>query len=425
MAEVLIDLGEDRRVITLDTLDPPPLLRPLLVVAALLLVTLLAGAAHREPPPAPLVVPARLGDMMYVSADRLFVVEQGGTRTVTAYALPDGHLLTRTPVPVAGAIFNVAQAGSTLLVSYQVEDERTEATVALEPGTGRTLWQRPARYLFASPADGIALLRRSSPQYGNLSWYGVDLATGRERWSLRQPARGLTVETDTHDGFPRMLIIATRAGDIEVRDTRTGRVAGAARVPIESAQRGVDVPVWPKGDLLMVAAPGGTTAYALPALTERWRSDLELTGRWLPTSCGDAICSLSWQGGLWVQDAATGALRWADFRWAYTEQAGAYLLAAAGGGRTQKVSVLDPADGRVLGDFGDWHSIGEAAVDGTVIGVRELTSENVVWYARLDPATRAVHVLGMADRVAGDCQTTRDVLVCRRIDASVGIWSLK
>ena len=435
MAEALIDLGivatEERRQLP----RPPSLPRPVLLLVALALVGLLTGAAHRPPPSPPVVVAARLGDMTYVTGDRLFVVSPGKelldpivtTKTVSAYSLPEGRLLSRTSVDVSGAIFNVLEAGSAILVSYQVDTVGAEATVALVPGTDRELWRRPARLLAASPADGLVLLRENSPQFGNLNWYGIDLTTGSVRWSLRQPVRGVTTEGGVRDGFPRMLVTVTEAGDVEVRDTISGAVIATARVPIEPTRAGADVPIWLNGDLLMVGAPTGTTAYALPGLAERWHSDVDLTGRWLQPACGEAICSLSWQGGLWVLNADSGTMRWSDDRWNYADQAGAYLLAAddMGAGRTQRISVLDPANGRVLGDFGAWHSIGEAATDGSVIGMWEPMTENVVWYARLDPATQGVRLLGRAESVAGDCQTTTDVLVCRRIDASVGIWSLK
>ncbi len=48
----------------------------------------------------------------------------------------------------------------------------------------------------------------------------------------------------------------------------------------------------------------------------------------------------------------------------------------------------------------------------------------VVRYGLFDPVTLRVRVLGAAEPVYDDCQTTPDVLVCRRIDASVGIWRL-
>ncbi|MEV6494498.1 hypothetical protein AB0M20_38630 [Actinoplanes sp. NPDC051633] len=409
--------------------------RPVLLVVALLFVALLTGAAHRGPPAPPVIVPARLGDTMFVTGDRVFVVSPGDelldppvtTKTVSAYALPDGRLLSRSTVAVFGAIYNVVEAGSVLLVSFQEQAFGAEATVALQPGTDRVLWRRPARLLAASAADGLVLLRENSPQVGNLNWFGVDMTSGALRWTLRQPVRGFTAGADFREGFPRTLISATADGAVEVRETRTGVVIAAARLPVREHPVGSDVPIWPSDDLLLVGVSNGTTAYSLPALQERWHSRADLTGRWLQPACGGAICSLSWEGGLWVLNPATGVLRWADERWNYADAAGAYLLAADNADSTGVgvISVLDPATGRVLGDFGKWQALGEPAADGTVIAQRKKTSDNIVWYARLDPATQGVRVLGKAERVAGDCQATTDVLICRRIEATVGIWSLK
>jgi hypothetical protein len=280
--------------------------------------------------------------------------------------------------------------------------------------------------LAVSPPDGLVVLRENSPQAGSLDWYGVDLVTGAVRWSLRQPARGFTTPADVVDGFPRRLVSATDTGDLEIRDTVTGAVTATATVPVRSQQPGADVPVWPTGDLVLVGAPGGTTAYALPDLTERWRSPADLAGRWVQDGCA-AICSLNWQGGLRMLDRATGRELWTDERWNYVEQIGRYLVASENTGpqRSPGVAVLDPGSGRVLGDFGTWRPIGDRRPDGTVYGLREDGADDTVWYARLDPESLAVRVLGRADRISGDCRATADVLVCRRIDASVGIWQLK
>jgi len=76
------------------------------------------------------------------------------------------------------------------------------------------------------------------------------------------------------------------------------------------------------------------------------------------------------------------------------------------------------------GDFGAWWTAGAVRADGTVVGLRQRIGEDVVYYGLLDPARLAVRVLGTATAVSGDCQPTTDVLVCRRIDASVAIWPL-
>ena len=437
MGDVLIDLGE----LSPDRIAPRPgrprpmPYRAVLGGLSVLLVALLVGAVHRGPPPAPVIIGARLGDTMFVGENEVFVVSAGdelfGTpvqkKIITGYALPSGELVSRTTVAVSGAIFSVAAAGPVVLVSYQVNTVGAEATVALTEGTDRALWRRPSRMLAASARDGLVLLRENSPEAGDVTWAGIDLASGVVRWSLRQPARGFTAAAGYADGFPHLLVTATTDGDLEVRDAVSGRVTATARAPVRSQQVGADVPVWPIADLVLVGAPRGTTAYALPTLAQRWHSPADLAGRWVQDGCSTSICALSWRGGLVALDPVTGRQRWSDPRWSYVEQIGPYLLATrtAPIAAEQTVSVLDPVTGRVRGSFGVWHPIGGAAADGTVIALHEESGGDTVWYARLDPATLAVRPLGRADLVSGDCQTTEAVLICRRIDASIGIWRLK
>ncbi|MEV6631225.1 hypothetical protein AB0M54_10780 [Actinoplanes sp. NPDC051470] len=437
MGETLIDLGMVTRTVRVAAApDPLRLRRPLGALIALILVALCTGAAHREPPPPPRVVAAGLGDMTFVSADRLFVVEAGPfppgapatDRVINEYALPAGRLISRTTASVTGAIISVLAAGPLILISYQVDSLDTDATVALEAGTHRALWRRPARLLSMSPDDGIVLLRENNPRPGPRAWYGVDLATGNLRWTVEEPRRGFTVASGLGPGgFPAMLVSATDTGELSVRDTRTGDLTARATTRVRDRPAGADVPIWPAGDLVLVGEPRGTTAYRLPGLSEAWHSDVDLSGRWVQNDCDTGICSLSWQGGLWWLDRETGVRRWIADRWNYADQAGHYLLATGNepGERGRVVSVLDPDTGQVRGDFGRWHSVGAADADGMVVGLREHLIDDTVYYARLDPATMRIHVLGTADHVSGDCHTTIEVLVCRRIDASVGLWSLK
>ena len=441
MSEALIDLGVVTR--TEPVVPPPeplrlrpPVLRLLAGLVGLALLATLTGAAHTTPPAPPTVVAAGLGDATFVTADRLFVVEAGPfppgapatDKVINEYALPDGGLLSRTTATVTGAIVNVLAAGPLILVTYQVDSLETEASMALVAGTGRMLWRRPSRLLSVAPDDGLVLLRQNSPRPGPRTWYGVDLTTGAVRWMADEPMRGFTAESGPDPGgFPRTLITAADTGDISVRDTRTGEVVARAKVRLRAAPRGADVPIWVAGDLILVGAPTGTDAYRLPGLTPGWHSDVDLGGRWVQDGCATGICALSWQGGLWLIDRQSGARRWAGDRWNFADQAGRYLLATANepGERGRVVSVLDPDTGDVRGDFGRWHSLGAADRDGMVIGLREHLADDKVFYARLDPATLRVRVLGAAEEVSGDCRTTAEVLVCRRIDASVGLWRLK
>ncbi|GID97097.1 hypothetical protein ACFQFC_30795 [Amorphoplanes digitatis] len=430
MRDVLIDLGEQHGRLP-DVAEPSRHRAFLTALSAALLMTL-TGAASHSAPATPVIVPARLGDNMFVEQDRLYVVSSGtGPRDaavqhkiVSSYALPAGRLLSRTTVAVTGAVVQVTSAGDTVLVSYQADTVGAEATVALAAGTDRALWRAPARLLSVDPRDGLVLLRQNRPHPGDLNWYGVDLATGRPRWTFEQPAQGYTTEAAYLAGFPHRLITATATGHLEVRDTVTGTLVSAVDVPApaEWARRGVSV--WTAGDLVLVGGLGGITAYALADLSPRWHSSVELSGSWVQDCV--AVCVFGYRGGVRVLDPVTGRVRWAADHWTAADPAGGYLLVNGNEGLEGRypLAVVEPDTGLLHGDFGEWRSAGAVRADGTIVGLRQRLGDDVVFYAMLNPATLAVRVLGSATFVSGDCQPTTDVLVCRRIDASVAVWPL-
>jgi hypothetical protein len=218
---VVIDLGElasagRPQVRAAAAARPPDLYRRVLFAITIVLAALLSGAAHIGPPAPPLIIPARLGDTTFVVGDRLFVVtggpeSPGGSmqkKIISTYALPAGALLSQTTVAVTGAIYDVAAAADTVLVSYQVSSFGAETTVAVAAGTDRAIWRRPARLLGVSPPDGLVVLRENSPGFGPLHWYGVDLAaqwvpprpaTRRRRTCQRSP-RGLRLRGPGRSG---------------------------------------------------------------------------------------------------------------------------------------------------------------------------------------------------------------------------------
>jgi hypothetical protein len=334
-------------------------------------------------------------------------------------------MLSRTTVAVTGAIFEVTSVGDMVLVSYQVDTLGAEATVALAAGTDHTLWRAPARLVSISPENGLVLLREDNPLLGDLHWYGVDLTSGRTRWSFEQPIRGYTIEAAYLHDFPRHLITATKSGRIEVRDTLTGSLVTASHVSTPPGWSWRSIAVWQTGDLILVGGAGGIVAYALADLSQRWHSTLALTGRWAQ-GCAGMICLIGYRGGVQVLDPNTGRVSWAGDRWTVTEPAEPYLLVSGDQGLEGRypLAVVDPETGAVRGDFGAWQTAGAVRADGTVVGRLQRIGDDVVYYGLLDPATLAVQVLGAATAVSGDCRATTEVLVCRRIDAAVAIWPL-
>ncbi len=436
VGDVLIDLGEQHGELPSETVAPrrrPRAFRARLVVLSAALLVGLGGAAVRPAAVGPVAIPARLGDNMFVEENRLHVVSAGAqprssaarTKIINTYTLPAGELLSRTTVTVTGAIFQVTSVADTVLVSFQDDIVGAEATVALVADTDRTRWRTAARLLSVSPADGLALLRENSPWYGDQRWYGLDLDSGRVRWSLEQPQPGYTTEAGYLDGFPRRLITATAAGHIQIRDTGTGALVSQGAVTVRPgwARRGLTV--WPVGDLVLIGGQDGITAYEVAGLSPRWHSTVELTGHWV-RGCADAICLFGYRGGIQALDPRTGKLRWAADRWTTATEAGPYLLVNGDEELAERypLVVLDPSTGAVRGEFGPWRSAGPVRADGTVLGLRRRLGDDTVFSALLDPDRLTVRVLGTATTVSGDCQATTDVLVCRRIDAAVAIWSL-
>jgi hypothetical protein len=441
VSNVLIDLGEltpdgARRSRPVGSRRRPRPYRSVLAVLAAVLVASLSGAVRRGPPDPPRVVAARLGDTMYVGTDRFYVVSAGPEpaapviqkKIISAYGLPAGNLLSQTTVSVSGVIFDVTSVDHTILVSYQVDGGGAEATVALAAGTPSVLWRRPARLLGVSASDGLVLLRENSADVDDLHWYGIDLASGDTRWQLEQPVHGYITETGFVAGFPRSLVTVDSGGRLDVRATATGAITASTTIAVPADWAKLGIALWPDGDLVLVGDHISTTAYALPDLAERWHSAVDLYTSYVGPSCGDAVCFFSPRDdGMRVLDRVTGRDRWSSNRWSYADQVGPYLLAGADGtaGSNQALDVVDTDTGRVRGDFGAWQRIGEPLPDGTVVGLRQQLGDDVVAYARLDPANLSTRVIGVAEHVSGDCQTTTDVLICRRTDASVGIWRLQ
>jgi hypothetical protein len=131
-------------------------------------------------------------------------------------------------------------------------------------------------------------------------------------------------------------------------------------------------------------------------------------------------------------DAATGREVWRSDRWIYAEAVGRHLLAAtddqdreaSNGVARPRLWVLDPATGRAVGNFGSWQVLGLAG-EGRIYGKLEVPGNYRVYFGELDPAGQRIRLVQSAEGVSGDCETSGDVLVCRMVDASVGIWELR
>ncbi|MEV4346231.1 PQQ-binding-like beta-propeller repeat protein [Actinoplanes sp. NPDC049596] len=421
MADVLIDLGEAPRDAPppVSPPPPPPPVRTLLGVLSLVLVALLAAAAAPAREVRPIVIPADLGASYYV-ADNLLFVAGGSTvvgpgvlvRDVRTYALPTARLLDSTMVTVAGAVDHVMRVGHTVVASYQLEASGDLAVVAVGAGTDRTLWRRPAR-LVGSAAGDLVLLATDE------GFLAVEAATGVVRWTVPRPPDGSIAETGPR-GHPRWLVVQSGDGRLETRDAGTGRVVAQRSVPRGAGN------VWPVGDLVTIGAADGFSAYQLPGLTFRWRTEADLSQSWMQADCGTLICTFRQQSGIVALDRTTGRALWSSSFWAYAQPAGPYLAAIRLDRRTfdPAVWLLDPATGEPVGNFGRWEIL-DGSPSGPLFGKIDIYGEDLVYYGRLDPVTREIRVTGRAGGVSGNCREAAGMLICRLIDASVALWPLE
>ena len=224
-------------------------------------------------------------------------------------------------------------------------------------------------------------------------------------------------------GYPRWIHVLTAGRRLESWDARTGRLTATRDVPERGPER---LSLWPAGDLVLIGARGaGTTGYdAGEGLRQRWHSGVNLSWYRNPSACGELICAFLPQRGIMVIDPRTGRERWSSDRWNYVERIGPYLLTGMPGTAFPEHFVLDAATGDVLGEVGRWAGGGAGPEPDTAYVRRLVPGTDRVWFGVLDLRRMRIRVAGAAERVAGDCHFAVGALVCRRLDASVGVWRL-
>lgn len=441
MRDALIDLGE----VPADGAGGPETALPrapvpyrrILGFLAVVLLALLGGAGPPPPPrPAPVVLPLALGDSVRVDGDRLFVLglsEPIGTvmrnHTIRAYDLPGMNLLGTYKVAVSGDVFAIVDGGDgVLLVSYSDYASGTSEIVAVRPGGGPPVWKRPTGMLGHSERGALVL---ASDMTGPIStggrqvWRALDPRTGAERWSVEQPENGqTTIGTGFYrSGFPDLLYTLHGDGRLEARDGRTGQVTATGRV---TQPVGLSTRFWAGGGVVLVErGTEETIAYDDRTLAERWRRDGPvLPDDGYPQDCGPVVCVVAVREGLIGIDPATGREIWRAGGFDSSEMIGDRILASHASRAEPVLAVLDPGTGRTTAVPGAWVSGGPGPDPGTAYVHRIRLSDNTVRYGVLDLATGRVRLLGVADRIAGDCQFAPGVLLCRRVDTSIVVQRL-
>lgn len=434
MQDVAIDLGEARHdddLLDRPTRRPPQRWRALLVVVAVLGAATLTGSVAPVEPTPVTQIPAALGDVTFLADHEYFVISTAVTpgdpvnhKIVNRYALPGGNLLSRTAVMVNGAIQQALAVDGVVMVTYELDDDGAEATAAYTVGTGRAAWRRNGRLSGVTSSHDAVVLHGVAGQSMS-QWSGIDVHTGALRWQFALPL----TDGDAEERIAGAGAIADRlvslggSGRLEVRSLDTGGILAASTISTSADPRTRAYYIGVASGLIMVRKSSDTIAFDLSDLHERWRTRIDLSSSLLQPDCGHLVCFHN-PSGMQVFDPVDGRLSWTTDTWVDAQSAGKVLLASTPDDPSLApvLTALDPADGRQLGTIGGWRPAGGVRADGHLPVLREQVELRQVWYGLLDPTTLGVRVLGVAEQVSGTCESTSDALVCRRTDASSGVW---
>jgi outer membrane protein assembly factor BamB len=452
-----IDLGEVGGVPEVEEHPPNPRRRRWIavLVGAVLLVGL--GAAAPVPPGlVETVVPAELGDAIDVSGSQLFVVHPPngnhalpGDRVITAYDVPSGRRLWQTRSSSVRQEFGgvIVLSGAVVLPRYEDGSGGGSRVVVLDARTGRQRWERAGSltgWTTASPGAAARMLlsidappdAQGLPPTASERIMAVDMVTGATAWSYEPPPQAQVLTAwRASDGHSDALVIGLPSGRVEVRSTVTARLTAAAnlRPPLEPERDVTADPILDRQwitvaeDMLMVVGPGSRTlaAYGIDRLDRRWEVPWERDLGWFGYPlCGSLLCMQTRDGRVQAVDPRTGRTRW-EQSWSYLEAAGPLLLASRGDGPyggEGRLAFVDPATGRSVAELGVWAVAGYASALDDKVLFKHDPGTGRAWVGLADARARDVRLLGVAHEVSGDCRVGRDSLVCRRRDATIGIW---
>ncbi|WP_432904927.1 PQQ-binding-like beta-propeller repeat protein [Micromonospora matsumotoense] len=424
----VIDLGELR-----DAEPEPPgpapraVGRPLRLAAVLAFTLLVLTAAAPVEHRAAFVLPASLGTSVLLHDGEVFLHAPTGDPTapgrLSAWTIPTSPRARpvrrwQVSVPVTSGSGTLRRHGDLLLVTGTAGGpDGAYRTFAYDRETGRLRWQRTG----GGESAGVDVLFSELGPEGPMTVHSVDPSTGRTRWSASM-SPAATLYRTAADGVDRIVTVKP-PGPVEVWDARRGVRLHRAQLDHEGTPSNTGFEI--VGDLLLAvqANTGRLTGYGLDGLDRRW--EVPLTTPVFFTPCGSLLCALGEAGGVRALDPATGRTVWQDARWGFDSEVygGRVAASSLGGGGWHPLVVLDVASGRQVADLGIWKLVRPTTPAGPGLGMRPAGEGRMV-VADLDVAAARVRVLDVLPAVSGDCQTDAELLLCRLVDGTFGVWRL-
>ncbi|GAA3912598.1 outer membrane protein assembly factor BamB family protein [Actinoplanes auranticolor] len=404
-------------------LRPP---RSVLVVAALVAALLTPAAAA---PPARTMQPILAAGGTAAAAftlgpDALYTASFGANPNsesgLRRYALPGGEQLWATSLP--HNVQNLTLDGGVLL-ARSGSDPRMSFLDATE---GKVLWTlREPNATVITLSGGRALLRIDSGS-GGTELRLASARTGATIWSRTVDGVGGILDDDLFSDDPDRIVVLGVDGRVTTLQFADGSVLGAGelgvRLPAElddTLQAGF-VGVTVSGDQLYLSrrerGRPSLTAYRLPDLARRWRTENGPTG--YVHDCGPVLC-IADSRGLSGLDPSDGSVRWSDPAWSNAFRLGEGVLLAYDRQEDPESAILDARTGAVRRKLG--HTL--------AVGGLELRADNKIlgrtWVAVTDPADGTVHTVGSMQTAAPyGCTVRRPYLACPTSAGPTTVWQI-
>jgi outer membrane protein assembly factor BamB len=424
---IVIDLGLDRgepeTYASPTRSTVPDWFRPL-IVAVLALITF-GGSAPPPPPALSELLSLQVGpaDSYTVTDAGQLLVQTGGT--LTSYDLSDGSAQWETATPAPTYRFR-AGSGVALLRPWAIGPGQPK-TIAIDLSTGATRWSRTGTVMTVPGSPtllAVSAVRTLSTAGRRIQGpvEAVDPVTGRTLWQVPVPSTAVLIGVPGPAG-PRMLLVHDNR-TMALHDLTTGRLLAGA--PLPPADYGPDNPAVSGGLIVLRHSTGWGTqisAYDPVTLALRWRRPAG--GAYDPVACGPLTC-LAGPDGVQAVDPANGAIRWFQPGWRGLEQRGDLLLAyASPSGISEPVGIADPATGRVLVDLRGWRPLGSPAGgdEMLVTSVVEPGTRSIVAVAR--PGDARPRLLADLPAGTGDCQAVPNRLICRSTSGELILWAYR
>ncbi|MET8093042.1 PQQ-binding-like beta-propeller repeat protein [Micromonospora sp. NPDC005220] len=422
----IIELGEIRD----EPASAPPIRRPraagrpLRSAAALVLSLVVLAGATPPPQRTVSVVPASRRAAAYLAGDGVFVVDpptSDGDRYLTAYAQPsppDTGVRRRWQTSLAriGDYLDVRVERGLVLATAVNEPNRVFQTTAFDGATGQQRWRHPGA-LQATTGGGLLLTDVREDGAGVMS--GVEPDTGRLLWSVPLPRPANPTFHRDSEGQVDRFVLLQPTGEVQVHDAGNGHLLRS--VDTLPGDRSAYQRVHVVDDLLLLVPPGSTrlVSFGLAELAPRWTAEVTLVSH--VVDCGGLLCAVPQTGGVQVLDPATGAVRWSELGQDNLADVrhGRLLMARPGWGYTTR----DAATGQVRIELGTWSLLPVRRPDDPLVGVRRTDGGRMV-VAELDLVAGRSRIVDVLPGIAGSCQASLPVLLCRRLDGTTALWRL-